>query len=705
MHLRPTRINRALLFTLFLFGFLCLTASFVQAQENAAAGAAIAPPEVDEAARAVIEKHLTAIGPQHKNQAPGKTTFIDTVTETERNGIVEKGRRVDEQKNAGDKSDKSDKRDKAPKRFYTLQDGASGKIETGFDGKRAWRRAAFFRGYLDDNDAVALAARQPRQELSNYRNNGMMLKKLDDETIDGKNYIVIASQVNTMGRMTPMKYYFDPDTYFVRRTEQGSGIKVATTMSDFRRVDGRMLPFVRTIQTPQTSLVTRTISVSYSETIDESIFEFGNDNTKSTATNTATTEKPAEANKQANEQANAQSRAADYVIDQKTKQSTFQVAWKTINDSYWDATFHGVDWNKVREKYAPLIESPHTNKSFHELMNVMVGELKRSHLRVVAPHQVSSVATTSAELGKNGAPGIDMRFIDGELVVIKIEDDAETANILNVGDVIDTINDKTPQQMLADYRNQSSGFVGREPSAMVRAARSVLAGAIDEKPTLAVRDANNVKRNVVLTRKKPNLLRQLDFESKRINDDIAYIRFNLFIGDLAQKFKEAIAAQQKTKGLIIDLRGNGGGIGDLSTALASMLSTEKGTLGESRFRYETRQFGYAGSAEAYTGKVIFLVDEFSGSTSEVLTGGLQYAKRIQVLGERTAGAVLPSLVTPLPSGGAMQYAISDFRLPDQRVLEGEGVMPNETIIPKRRDVIEGRDVVLARAIAMLSVAR
>jgi carboxyl-terminal processing protease len=634
---------------------------------------AAAPIDAD--AAAIIDKHIAAIGGQALRQS---TAFVDTVTETERSGSIEKGRRVD------------DFRDPMRRRFYSVQDGASGKIETGFDGTRAWRRAPFFRGYLEDSDTTTRAAKQPRQELGDYMRNGMTLKKLADETIDGKNYLVIVSTITTLGGATPMKYFFDPATYLLMRTEQGEAIKVVTLFGDYRSVQGRKVAFTRTLQTPQISMLTRTISVTYSDAIDESLFQYAQEKS---AEKTTTVDKAV---------VTTSSRDADAAMDTATKQASFQLAWKTINDSYWDQNFHGVNWQKIREKYAPLVMADHTNKSFHALLNQMLGELGRSHLRITPPHLVSTLTTTTAEQSKNGTPGIDMRLIDNELVVVKIDDGSDAAKVVRIGDVIESINGKTPAELLAKYRLDNTGFVGSEASGTVRAARGAFVGPIDEKANVMIRNHQDTKRNILLTRKKVDVSRSLDFETKFISPQIGYIRFNYFLGDLATKFSAAISTYKNTSGLIVDLRGNGGGIGDLSTALATMLVVNKGTLGESRFRYETRQFSYAGSADAYMGKVIFLVDEFSASTSEVLTGGLQYAKRITVLGERSAGAVLPSLMTVLPSGGAMQYAISDFRLPNQQLLEGQGVLPDETIKLKRIDVIAGRDMVLARAIVLLT---
>jgi carboxyl-terminal processing protease len=703
---------------------LCLLASCIGLTTGAALAEAPASAanQSDAEAIDIIEKHLDATGRKRDGGKPPR--FVDTVTESDRGGVVEKGRRVE---------------DRATGRFYSLQEGASGKIETGYDGMRGWRRAAFFRGYLDDGDPVVRAARQPRQELSEYRSNGMVIKKLPDETIDGTRYLVLSREIEVLGRSTTIKLFIDPNTYYLRRTEQGDTTKTIVTQDDFRKVDGRVVPFIRVARTPRSTATTRTLSVTFDAPIDERLFQFADSAaTSSTAavnetsssadkaaepkpaattpavtTPIATSGAPAATNagvaekitQQASQKAPAPSRAPDQVLTQTVKESTFQLIWKTINESYWDQTFHGVDWQQVREKYQPRIATQHTNKSFHDLMHSMLGELGRSHLRVTAPHLVAVAGMSTEGAATLGAPRLDMRWLDGELLVYRLSEDDARANAgMAVGDVIESIDGKTPKTLLADYLRDNTGFAGRPPSTLVRAARAALAGPIDKKVTLAIRDHADAKRVVELTRSKSDVARDLRLASKRVGRDstIGYIRFNYFLGDLMQQFKTALATHKDTPALIVDLRGNGGGIGDLATALASLLSTTSGTLGESKFRYDTRQFSYAASANAYAGKLVFLVDEFSASTTEVLTGGLQHNKRAVVVGERTAGAVLPSLVTLLPSGGAMQYAISDFRLPNQRPLEGEGVVPDHAVKLTRQDLIAGKDAVLERAIALLT---
>jgi len=95
--------------------------------------------------------------------------------------------------------------------------------------------------------------------------------------------------------------------------------------------------------------------------------------------------------------------------------------------------------------------------------------------------------------------------------------------------------------------------------------------------------------------------------------------------------------------------------------MASLISARDGSLGNFKYRYETQSVAYKGTDKtSYYGQVILLVDELSGSTSEVFAGGLQASGRAIVLGSRTAGAVLPSLLQVLPTGAALQHVISNF---------------------------------------------
>jgi len=198
----------------------------------------------------------------------------------------------------------------------------------------------------------------------------------------------------------------------------------------------------------------------------------------------------------------------------------------------------------------------------------------------------------------------------------------------------------------------------------------------------------------------------LEFEFEKLENNIGYIKFNFFFGELLPKFQAALRELRDTEALIIDLRGNPGGAGGLAPAIANLLSANEGSLGSLQARYASIPYSYQGTGDqAYKGKVILLVDEHSVSTSEVFSGGLQANKRVTVIGTPTAGAVLPSTYQPLPTGGALQHVISNFQTPNGVALEGRGVLPDITAKLSRKAVLAGRDPVRERAIQFIKTSK
>ena len=67
----------------------------------------------------------------------------------------------------------------------------------------------------------------------------------------------------------------------------------------------------------------------------------------------------------------------------KTRQKDFEVVWQTIAEGYFDPTFGGVDWKRVRQQYEGKISSVNSDEEFYGLINSMLSELGRSHLSVI----------------------------------------------------------------------------------------------------------------------------------------------------------------------------------------------------------------------------------------------------------------------------------------------------------------------------------
>ena len=189
-------------------------------------------------------------------------------------------------------------------------------------------------------------------------------------------------------------------------------------------------------------------------------------------------------------------------------------------------------------------------------------------------------------------------------------------------------------------------------------------------------------------------------ESRRLPGDIGYIAFNLFLhpGYLMPAYEAAIRSFMDADGLILDLRGNQGGMIPIGMGMAGWLVPEKDVyLGTMFFRDGRLKAVVNPRSETYDGPVAVLVDELSISCAEAFAGGLQDIGRARVFGRRSAGMVLVSAIETLPNGDGFQYVFASYRSAKGELLEGRGVVPDVEVLPDQQALLRGEDPALAAA--------
>ena len=191
------------------------------------------------------------------------------------------------------------------------------------------------------------------------------------------------------------------------------------------------------------------------------------------------------------------------------------------------------------------------------------------------------------------------------------------------------------------------------------------------------------------------------FEAKRLDGNIGYIRFNMWIIPQMAKIRAAVKEFSNAKGIVFDLRGNPGGVGGMAPGIAGLLTAEKTSLGSMTSRASEQKFIVYPQPNPFAGRVIVLTDHGSASTSEVFAAGMQENGRAKIIGERTAGAVLPSVFTVLPTGAIFQYVISDYKSPKNVLIEKRGVAPDIEIKQTRDALLQGRDLPLEEAVRQI----
>ena len=178
-------------------------------------------------------------------------------------------------------------------------------------------------------------------------------------------------------------------------------------------------------------------------------------------------------------------------------------------------------------------------------------------------------------------------------------------------------------------------------------------------------------------------------------------------------FQKAVDRFRDADGIILDLRGNPGGLAAMLMGISGHFVSERRPLGimktrstELRFVVNPREVETAEGRAVYgvPGPVAIVVDAMSGSASECFTGGMQSIGRARVFGQTTMGQALPALFDKLPNGDILIHAYGDFVTADGTRLEGRGVIPDQELPLRREDLLAGRDRSLEAALAWIDTA-
>ncbi len=394
------------------------------------------------------------------------------------------------------------------------------------------------------------------------------------------------------------------------------------------------------------------------------------------------------------------------------RRASFEKVWLTVNEKHFDPKFGGVDWNKVRERYAPRLSEVKTDGELYRLLQQMLDELKQSHFRIIPPEAKLNESNNNSIAG---GIGVDFQIIEGRAVITRVDPDSPAARAgLRPGFLITQIDDKSTEQVGGQIRERMA--MRKESTAMadftiVRTLHSYIKGKPGTDVGLKYLDEHDQARAVTVKRERlggelsqpfGNFPAQYtEFEIKRLAGGVGYIRFNIWVTNQMQKLRTAVKEMHNAPGLIIDLRGNPGGFGGMASGLAGLLETRHVSLGTMHLRTSQLKFGAIPQPNAYTGPVAILIDFGSASTSEVFAAGMQENERATVVGERSIGAALPSYFEKLPTGALFQYAIADFKTPKGVLIEGRGVIPDVEIKQARSALLDGRDAPLEAAIEQL----
>lgn len=161
--------------------------------------------------------------------------------------------------------------------------------------------------------------------------------------------------------------------------------------------------------------------------------------------------------------------------------------------------------------------------------------------------------------------------------------------------------------------------------------------------------------------------------AEKVADDVAYIQLNQFTENAAKEVKEAFLRQkgQGAKALILDLRGNGGGLLQEAVLIMNIFVDKNNTIVSTKGKLRDKNFDHKTVFPALDTEIpiVVLVDGNSASASEIVAGSFQDLDRGVIIGQRTYGKGLVQNVLPLSYNTRMKVTISKYYIPSGRCIQ------------------------------------
>jgi len=409
---------------------------------------------------------------------------------------------------------------------------------------------------------------------------------------------------------------------------------------------------------------------------------------------------------------------APLAFDREQYLAAFNEVWETVRDTHWEEDLITRVWIPAREKYLPQMEQVESREEATNVLMEMLGELKQSHFAIL-PAEAYAAANEVKMQGGEGWSGVSFKSIDNQFVATKVVPGSPAANAgIEVGWVLEEVQlpkiaePVTAAKMRDMAENIRKVFGMREDTALSILATELMGGEIGQNLELQMLDNADRPRRVKLQLAQgPGVAAQfghfptiyVTFEYRQLPEQVGYISFCAFFDALrlSREFQTALLDEHNARGIVIDLRGNPGGMVLLVQGMSGWFVDKPHSLGSMHFKTNTLKLQLNPRKPRYDKPVAILVDECSVSSAELFPGGLQEIGVARIFGSRTAGQVIPSQVVKLPTGDGFQYAFAGLESSSGYVWEGNGVQPDEPIALTRQSLQQDPDPVLSAALKWL----
>ena len=360
---------------------------------------------------------------------------------------------------------------------------------------------------------------------------------------------------------------------------------------------------------------------------------------------------------------------------QVSPQKLFDHSWQVVKNEYYDPNFNDQYWLRWKNHYRGKIKTLDDAKVAIESMLASLNDPYSRYLNQEEFEQ-QNINITS----KISGIGVNIVNDSGRIRIISVIENtpAQFAD-LKVNDVIMAIDDK-----------KVSGLSLGQVSSLVKGPVNTFV-SID-----ILRDGELIKKKII--RKEISI----KTVKSSVDKNIGYIQILSFIStSTPHEFLEALENTDKTEGLIIDIRGNTGGL--LPNAVfVTNLFIPRGKIvsivGRNGFHKDIMAQDNNVNIEK---PVIILVDGTSASASEIFSGAMKDYRRAKLVGTKTYGKGMVQKIIPMPNETGLNLTIAKYLTPKGKDINKLGINPDVNLPLSAENILDKKDIQMEAAKTMM----
>ncbi|AZZ35380.1 peptidase S41 [Bdellovibrio sp. qaytius] len=330
--------------------------------------------------------------------------------------------------------------------------------------------------------------------------------------------------------------------------------------------------------------------------------------------------------------------------------------WSWAEERYTDLQNFSKILNLVQQYY---VEPVDTKKLINGAIKGMLRELD-PHTSYMPPDIFKDFESETA--GEFGGLGIEISITNGVLTIISpIEDTPAWKAGIKPGD-----------KVIAIDGNSTKGFSLVEASALLKGKRG------DPVVLSVVRESSDKPLDITVVRGQVKIK---SVKATMLDDGYVYVKITSFIETTSTELEKVLAdfksSNKKMDGILIDLRKNPGGLLDQAIKVTDMFLKEGVIVSTIARDPKNKDVTYASKKALYADvPIVILVNEYSASASEIVSGALQDNKRAIIVGERTFGKGSVQSVIKLGDGSGLKLTVARYYTPSGVSIQAEGIKPD-----------------------------